>query len=341
MSASLFNRNALPLWLALAALVAFPLLAGSGFYIELIAKVMILSIFALSLELLVGVTGLVSLGHAAFFGIAAYACALLGQADVQSLWLTMAGSVATAAAYALVAGALALRTRGVYFIMVTLAFGQMAYFVFHDTSVGGGSDGIYLNAKPVLAIAGHTLLDLDKPAQFYYLVLGCLALTYGLLARLTGSRLGHALAGIRVNEQRMRAVGFGTYAYKLLAFVLAGALAGVGGCLFAIKDGYVNPEMLSWHQSGAVLIMIILGGMGRLRGAVIGAFLFVLLQELFQSQAVFGAFAKHWQLLLGLTIIACVALMPDGIAGLPAQWAARRRARTGAVDAAPTAGAAS
>jgi branched-chain amino acid transport system permease protein len=140
-----------------------------------------------------------------------------------------------------------------------------------------------------------------------------------LLALIGRARLGHALAGIKANEQRMRAAGFSTYPYKLAAFVLAGVLAGVAGFLYAVKDGFVNPEILAWHQSGTVLLMLILGGLGTLRGAVVGAFLFVVLKELFQSEAVFGAFAKHWQLPLGLTIIACVALMPNGVTGLPAQ----------------------
>ena len=166
-------------------------------------------------------------------------------------------------------------------------------------------------------------------------MLACLVLTYAFLAMLLRSPFGHALAGIRVNEQRMRAVGFGTYPYKLTAFVLAGVLAGLAGSLFALKDGYVNPEMLSWHQSGAVLIMIILGGLGSLRGAVLGAFAFVLLQELFQSEAVFGGYAKHWHLPLGLTIIACVALMPDGLVGLPRQLA-RRKAPNAADDVTET-----
>lgn len=319
-------RSALPLLAAIAALALFPLF-GATFYVDFVGKIMILAIFALSLELLVGTTGLVSLGHAAFFGVAAYATALLSQAGVASLPLLLGGSMLAAGLYASAVGALALRTRGIYFIMVTLAFAQMAYFVFHDTNVGGGTDGIYLYTKPVVSIGEIKLLDLDRPLALYYFVLACLGLTYAFLAMLLRSPFGHALAGIRVNEQRMRAVGFATYPYKLIAFVLAGTLAGLAGCLVALKDGFVNPEMLSWHQSGAVLIMIILGGLGSLRGAVLGAFAFAILRELFQSEAVFGAFAKHWQLPLGLTIIAFVALMPDGLVGLPRQLARRRAPR--------------
>jgi branched-chain amino acid transport system permease protein len=157
------------------------------------------------------------------------------------------------------------------------------------------------------------------------------------LALLSRSRFGRALAGIRVNEQRMRATGFATYPYKLAAFTISGAIAGLAGFLFAVKDGFVNPELMSWHFSGAVLIMIILGGIGHLRGALMGAFAFALLQEFFKSEAIFGGFAKHWQLGLGLTIIASVALLPRGLVGLPAQWKARlsgrhaRRAETAEV----------
>ena len=309
----------LPVIAAGALIAAFPLVGGK-FYVDLVITTMILAIFALSLELLVGRTGLVSFGHAAFFGIAAYATALLSpqSAAPSVLWLFPAVIVITALA-ALAIGALSLRTRGIYFIMVTLAFAQMAYFVFHDMQFSGGSDGRYLYVKPVLVIGPWTLLDLDGPLTFYYVTLAALIIVYALLALVGRSRFGHALSGIKANEQRMRAAGFSTYPYKLAAFVLAGALAGVAGFLYAIKDGFVNPEILAWHQSGTVLLMLILGGIGTLRGAVVGAFLFVVLKELFQSEAVFGSFARHWQLPLGLAIIACVALMPNGVTGLPAQ----------------------
>jgi len=308
-----------PLAAALIALAVFPQIGGS-FYIDLALTTVILSIFALSLELLVGRTGLVSFGHAAFFGIAAYATALLSPAaSAASLaWLVPAVLLITALAAAAI-GALCLRTRGVYFIMVTLALAQMTYFVFHDMKFAGGSDGRYLYVKPVLAVGGVTLLDLGRPLTLYYAALGCLIVVYVLLALLGRSRFGHALAGIRANEQRMRAVGFSTYPYKLAAFTLAGGLAGIAGFLLAVKDGFVTPEILAWHQSGAVLLMLILGGIGTLRGAVLGAFVFVLMKEFFQSEALFGAFARHWQLPLGLAIIACVALMPNGVVALPTQ----------------------
>ena len=267
--------RAAPLLAAVVLLAVFPFVGGK-FYVDLMVTTMILAIFALSLEVLVGRAGLVSFGHAAFFGIAAYATALLSpQSEAPSiLWLLPAAVlIAALAAYvtallspqseaasiawllpaavvssalaALGIGALSLRTRGIYFIMVTLAFAQMAYFVFHDMKFAGGSDGRYLYVKPALAIGPYTLLDLDRPLTFYYSTLAALVVVYALLAAVGRSRFGHALAGIKANEQRMRAAGFSTYPYKLAAFVLAGALAGVAGFLYAVKDGFVNPEILA------------------------------------------------------------------------------------------------
>ena len=313
------GTRSVPLFALLVLAAVFPFV-GEKYYIDLAVKIMILALFALSLELLVGQTGLVSFGHAAFFGIGAYVAALLSPASgPASFWLLFPAALIAAGLYALAVGALSLRTRGIYFIMVTLAFAQMAYYVFHDTKLGGGSDGIYLYFRPELSIGQLRLLDLSEPRVFYFFVLAALVVTFLVLAMMQASRFGRALSGIRVNEQRMRAAGFATYPYQLAAFVIAAMLAAVAGFLYALKDGYVNPEILSWHQSGAVLLMIILGGIGSLRGAVFGAIAFVALQELYQSQAIFGSFAKHWQLSLGLTIISFVALMPKGLIGLGAQ----------------------
>ena len=314
-----FRFARLPTAAALCTVLALAVLpwVASQYAVDLVTKIMIMAIFALSLELLVGGTGLVSFGHAAYFGVAAYAAALLApKYDAAFLPSLLALSVLAAGGYALAVGALVLRTRGIYFIMVTLAFSQMAYYVFHDTKVGGGSDGIYLNTKPEFALGGWKPFDLDKGLHFYFFALAILVVVFVFLTLLLRSRFGRALAGIRVNEVRMRAAGFPTYAYKLAAFVLAGMLAGVAGFLFAAKDGFVNPELISWHQSGAVLLMVILGGVGRLHGAVVGAFALTLLQEAFASEALFGAFAKHWQLLLGITIILSVALLPEGLTGI-------------------------
>jgi len=306
--------------LALLPLVATP------YQQDLVVKIMVFAIFALSLELLIGQTGLVSLGHAAFFGLGAYTTVMASpEYDPGSVWLLLPLAVLAAAAYSLVVGALSLRTKGVYFIMVTLAFAQMAYFVFHDTKFGGGSDGIFLNVRPVLPLPGAVVVDLDDKRSLYYVALVLLVLTYALLALVLRSRFGRALAGIRVNEQRMRAAGFPTYAYKLAAFVLAGALAGVAGFLVAAKDAAVNPELLSWHESGAVMLMVILGGIGHLRGAVIGAAAFMLLKELFSTHSLVGWLADHWQLTLGVTIILFVAFLPKGLIGLGTRLRELRR----------------
>jgi len=307
-------------WIVLAiaatALALFPM-TGSTFYVQLLTKTMILAIFAMSLDLLVGYTGLVSLGHAAFFGLAGYALALIQpQYDPMSLFVTLPAALAVCALFALLTGWLVLRTRGVYFIMVTLAFCQMAYFVFHDTDAGGGSDGIYINFKPTVAVGGVTLIDLESNVQFYYAMLVLLGAVYLLLRRILDSNFGRALSGIRVNEHRMRAIGFPVARYQLGAYVLAGTLAGLSGYFAASQFGFVNPELLSWHQSGAVLMMVILGGMGTLHGSVLGAFVFLLLEDLFKDQGVFGAFAKHWQLMMGGIVVLVALFLPRGLVGL-------------------------
>ena len=294
----------------LALLALFPL-AGATFYTELVTKVMILAIFALSLDLLVGYTGLVSFGHAAFFGVGAYTLGLLTpKYEAASFWLTLPLALAASGAAAVAVGAFVVRARGIYFIMVTLAFAQMFYFVFHDTRLGGGSDGIGMNFRPVATIAGFTPFDLGSSNQLYYLVLAALLLVFVFLRRLLRSAFGRALQGIRSNEQRMRSLGFPVYRYKLASFGIAGALAGLAGYLSALQFGFVNPELLSWHQSGNVLLMVILGGVGTLYGAVAGAFAFVALQEIFSSVT------THWQLLLGGAIILLVIFLPGGLSSV-------------------------
>jgi branched-chain amino acid transport system permease protein len=302
--------------LAAVALALFPL-AESTFYTQLLAKVMIMAIFAMSLDLLVGYTGLVSFGHAAFFGLAGYALALLGpKYEAAALWWSLPAAMGVCALFALATGMLVLRTRGIFFIMVTLAFAQMLFFVFHDTKIGGGSDGIYIYAKPHLKIGDWQPLTLETLSHFYYLVLGFMVAAYLLLRRVLGSTFGRALMGIKVNEHRMRALGFPVFRYQLAAYVLSGALAGLAGYLAAVQFGFVNPEILSWHQSGAVLMMVILGGMGTLFGPVIGAFAFVLLQEALSNQSWFGPAAKHWQLAMGVFVILVALYLPQGLAGL-------------------------
>ncbi|HEV8721687.1 MAG TPA: branched-chain amino acid ABC transporter permease [Candidatus Binatia bacterium] len=302
--------------IVIALLLALFPLVGATYYVQLGAKILIMAIFALSLDFLVGHTGLVSLGHAAYFGIAAYALALISpKYEAANLWLTLPFALAAAATAAFVVGFLVVRTAGVYFIMVTLAFAQMIYSIFHDTKLGGGSDGIYIYVRPELSVAGFKPLDLESPAQFYYLALILLVVVYAFLDRLLHAPFGRALAGIRMNEQRMRSIGYPVFIYKLAAFVLAGTLAGLAGYLAACQFGFVNPDILAWHQSGIVLMMVILGGMGRLHGAVLGALSYVLIQEVVSAPALLGAHSKHWQLAMGSLIVVIVLVLPHGIGG--------------------------
>lgn len=305
------NAQLLLKLVALAILACVPL-TGESFYTELIAKTLVLAIFAMSLDLLVGFTGLVSFGHAAYFGVAAYAAAQLSpKYEAASLWFLLPASVGLSALVALLVGLFVLRTKGIYFIMVTLAFAQLAFFVFHDTPLGGGSDGIYLNVKPSAAIAGWMPFDLDNQTHLYYFILAMLVVVYLFLGRILQSPFGRVLVGIKSNEHRMQSMGYPTFRYKLAAFALAGGLGGIAGFLYAVVFGFVTPELLSWHQSGNVLLMVILGGMGNLVGAIAGAFVFTGMQE------VFSTWSKHWQLLMGSVIVAAVLFLPGGLAAIP------------------------
>ena len=302
--------------LCLAAMLAFPFV-GTDFYVQMVSRMMILAIFAMSLDLLQGVTGLVSLGHAAYFGVAGYALAFLTPAgEPVSLYTSLPIAVAASALLALVIGFLVVRTHGIYFIMVTMAFAQMVFYVFFDNKVLGGSDGIYINFKP-----DARWFDLDNKQVFYYFTLACLIAVYAFLRRLLLSPFGRALAGIRVNEHRMRALGFATFSHKLAAFTLAGALAGLAGYLWGAQTGYVNPELMGFHMSAHAIMMVILGGMGNFAGAIIGAFSFEYLLHVFKDLPEVAGFnlGKHWQLWMGCFIVALVVFAPRGILGLMAR----------------------
>ena len=314
------------LLVCLVALALLPLIAEK-YYVQLFTKMMIMAIFAMSLDLLVGYTGLVSLGHAAFFGLAGYMLAFAApQYEAANLWVSLPLAMAGSGLLALVIGVLVLRTSGIYFIMVTLAFAQMVFYVFHDTKLAGGADGIYVYAKPVAAIAGWEPFTLENHTHFYFVVLGLLSLVYAALRMLLASPFGRVIVGIRVNEQRMKSLGYRTFRYKLACFVLAGALAGMAGYFAAAQFGFVSPETLGWHQSGGVLMMVILGGMGTLTGAVLGAFAMMLLELGFQGLPVVAGvdIGKHWQLLMGGFIVFAVLLLPHGLLGL-GRFASRLR----------------
>lgn len=306
------------LGLALAALLWFPFV-GTAFYTQMVTRMMIMAILAMSLDLLQGVTGLVSLGHAVYFGLAGYALAfLMPSNEAASLWWTLPASVLAAALAALVIGFFVVRTHGIYFIMVTMAFAQMVYFLFFDNRALGGSDGLYINFKPTAIVAGFTLFELDSRVSMYYFTLALTLLVYVFLRRLLWSPFGRALAGIRVNEHRMRAMGFGTFGYKLSAFTLAGALAGLAGYLWGVQSEYINPDLMGFHTSAHAIMMVILGGMGNFAGAIVGAFTFEVVLSVFKDlpQAGDVDLGKHWQLWMGSFIVLVVLFAPRGILGV-------------------------
>ena len=302
---------------AVAGLALFPF-ASDEFYLELFTHFMVLGIFAMSLDLLIGYTGLVSFGHAAFFGLAGYLLAIITpESEAMSLWVSLPVCLAGVALAALVIGWFSVRTSGVYFIMITLAFAQMTFYYFNENVALGGSDGMFIFTKPTVGIGGFEIIDLGDPTTVYYAVLASLVACYLLLSMVLRAPFGRVIKAIRVNEHRTRALGYDTRRYKLAAFVIAGTMAGYAGYLEAVSTGIVSPGHLSWHQSGLVLILVILGGMGTLYGPVLGAFALGLLHDQVQDVTV------HWQLVQGIFVILVVLFLPHGIAGLVARLARR------------------
>ncbi|MGH8737976.1 MAG: branched-chain amino acid ABC transporter permease [Burkholderiales bacterium] len=275
------------LGLALIGLVLLPL-AGESLYLQYATRIMIMAIFAMSLDLLLGYTGLLSLGHALYYGIAGYALAMAGRDASVSLWWSLPWAMLLSALAALAVGAVALRARGVTFAVATLAFAQLTYFIVRGSKYFGGADGKSLDARPSLSLFGWRPLDLENPLHRYCLTLVLALATYVLLRKVLRSAFGRALIGIRDNEPRMRSLGFPTLRYKLACFSLAGALAGLAGYLAALQDGTVNPDQLGWRRSAEALAMVILGGRGTLAGPALGAGALVLLELAFSSAAGHG-----------------------------------------------------
>lgn len=318
-------RTPLPIYVLLAlgavALAVYPLF-GDVFYVRLVAKVMVLAIFAMSLDLLVGYAGLVSFGHAAFFGVGAYAtAALIAKAGIADMAIILPVVLVAAAVAALVIGWFSIRTSGIYFIMITLAFAQMLYFFFHDLPFWWGADGVNLPRRglPRLAFGDTVILDLSDRTVFYYVALTCLVLAFALLTVILRSPFGRVIVGIRVNENRVRALGYNVQNYKLVAFVIAGTLAGFAGFLEASRTAFVAPAHLSWHESGLVLVIVLLGGMGTLYGPILGAFVLVMLEDWVSG------ITEFWLLVMGLFVILVVLFLPNGIAGLVSTLAQRLR----------------
>ena len=329
--AGVARANAVFLVVAVLCLAVLPFFAEK-FYVQFFAKILIMGILAMSLDLLIGYAGLVSFGHAAFYGAAAYTLALLTpQYQAANFWTSVPLAIGVSAGLALVIGFFVVRTHGIYFIMVTLAFAQMLFFVFHDTKIAGGTDGIYIDVRPVAKIGDWQPFNLDNFTHIFYLVLAFFVLVYILLRVILASPFGRVLVGIKVNEPRMRSLGFATFRYKLVCFVIAGAIAGIAGYLSSIQFGVVNPEMMGWHLSGAVMMMVIIGGMGTLTGPIIGAAVWMLLELGFQGLPAVRTslgetdLGKHWQLWMGSFIVLSSLLLPQGLLGLGAALLKRAR----------------
>jgi branched-chain amino acid transport system permease protein len=287
---------------------ALPLLLqalGEEYYIGFAARLAIFALAATSLNFIVGYGGMVAFGQAAFFGIGAYVVALLMNAGIVSAWIAWPLAVAIAALAALAIGAISLRTRGVYFIMITLAFAQMIYYTVVSMQVTGGDDGLPLDQRSTLAP-----LDLADDATLYWVALALLAASIYALKRLAASRYGHALAGLRQNPTRMEALGYPVQKLKLACFVIGAAVAGLAGALLANQNGLASPAQLYWTQSGILLVMVILGGVGHRHGGVLGAIVLLGLEE------ALGRFTEHSHLYVGLALLAVVLFAPRGLAGL-------------------------
>jgi len=302
--------------LGLALLAAAPPVAtllNQPFYIDLLRRVMIFAIAALSLNLILGYGGMVSFGHAAYLGIGGYAVAILAQYGIANGYLQLAVTIVASALVALVIGAVSIRTSGIYFIMITLAFTQMLYFLGISLDQFGGDDGMRLAARSDFG----GLIDLANSTTFYYFVFVVMVAFLYIIHRIVNSRFGMVIRAAKSNEARTRAIGFSPYPYRLAAFVIAGAMCGVAGLLFVNHTAYLTPDFMHWTRSGEIMFMVILGGIGTTTGPVLGAFVLLLLED------TLSGWTEHWQIILGPFLILVVLFARRGLAGLLPGGAAR------------------
>jgi branched-chain amino acid transport system permease protein len=290
-------------------LLAAPPLAsaiGQPYYIELLRRVMIFAIAAVSLNLILGYGGLVSFGHAAYLGVGGYSVGILAFYGIHNGWLQWTLAILASAAVALVIGAISVRTRGIYFIMITLAFTQMLYYLGISVEEYGGDDGMRLKVKSQFS----GLVDLGDPVAFYYATLVLLLACMYVVHRLVNSRFGMVLRAAKSNEARSRAIGFSPYPYQLAAFVIAGAMCGLAGALLANHTAYIAPAFMDWTRSGEIMFIVILGGMATTPGPALGAFALLIVEDLL------AGWTEHWQVILGPLLVLCVLFFRRGLAGL-------------------------
>jgi branched-chain amino acid transport system permease protein len=297
-----------------AALAALPPVAhalGGGFYVDLVRRIMIFAIAAVSLNLILGYGGMVSFGHAAYLGIGGYAVAIFAFYGVNDGLLQWGVAIGASALVALAIGAVSIRTSGIYFIMITLAFTQMLYYLGISIEEYGGDDGIRLKTRSQLP-----LVDLNDPLQFYYLVLALLLASVYLVHRLVNSRFGMVLRAAKSNEARALAIGFSPYRYRLTAFVIAGAIGGLAGALLVNQVNFLTPEYMHWTRSGEIMFMVILGGMGTSAGPVLGSFALLLLEDILSNWRDPRWIGEHWQVILGPLLVLAVIFFRRGLAGI-------------------------
>lgn len=295
--------------LLLAALTLVPLAShviGHTYLVSLFTRIVILSIAALSLNLILGYGGMISFGHAVYLGIGAYTVGILSHHGIDSGFVQWPLAIAVSSLGALVIGALSLRARGVHFIMITLAFSQMVYFLAVGLDHYGGDDGLTIDSRSVFAPP----LDLANGNLFYYVCLGILFISIILVSRITDSHFGMVIRGAKSNDLRLQSLGVATFPYRLTAFVIAGAMCGLAGVLLANHTDFVSPELMHWTRSGDLIIIVVLGGLGTLLGPVIGTVVFLLLEE------VLSGLTEHWQIFLGALLVLMALYRRGGIAAL-------------------------
>jgi branched-chain amino acid transport system permease protein len=292
--------------LLLLAVPPLAMLFKQPYYIDLLRRVMIFAIAAASLNLILGYGGLVSFGHAAYLGVGGYSVGILAFYGNYSGWLQWAVAILASALVALVIGAISVRTRGIYFIMITLAFTQMLYYLGNSVEEYGGDDGMRLKVKSQFS----GLIDLGDPVAYYYLVLALMLTCMYVVHRLVNSRFGMVIRAAKSNEARSRAIGFSPYPYHLTAFVISGAMCGLAGALLANHTAYIAPAFMDWTRSGEIMFMVILGGMATAPGPALGAFALLIVEDLL------AGWTQHWQVILGPLLVLCVLFFRRGLAGL-------------------------
>ena len=299
-------------------LACLPLLAaymGVGYVLSLTVRIMIFAIAAVALDLLVGYAGLVSFGHAAFIGLGAYAVGILSSHGISDALIALPVALAAAALFAVLTGIVCLRTKGVYFIMITLAFGQMAFFIASSLAPYGGDDGLTIAARST--IAGYPLLKNER--AFYYVVFACLLGSYLFCRALAASRFGRVMRGAKENPVRVAALGFDILRFQLMTYVIAGVLGGLSGFLLANATEFVSPAYMSWQRSGELIVMVLLGGLGSLHGAIIGTAVYLLAEEWLSG------ITEHWKAIFGPILVLVVLFAQGGLTGMGREVARRLR----------------